>query len=63
MMEFNYALQHTETGLLYTGETGDHWIAKPSLDHPPFTYTALGASRKAATFQNMRLPFIVKRIN
>ena len=61
-MQFPYALVHVDTGLIYTGESGPHWIAKPSLDHPPFTYTALGASRKLHMFLNMGHNFIVKRI-
>ncbi len=61
-MQFPYALVHVDTGLIYTGESGPNWIAKPSLDHPPYTYTALGASRKIDRLYDLGHFFTMKRI-
>ena len=51
-MEYDFYLRSASTGLYYTGEAGENWVAKPSLDHPPFGFTCEGACRKAAIFNN-----------
>ena len=61
MFNFTHALRHTETGGYYTGEAGDHWVAPPSLNHPPYTYTEKGAESKLATFQSMGFNFTIVR--
>jgi len=52
MFTFTHALRHSDTGLFYTGEAGETWVASPSLDHPPFTFTLIGAEKKANSLYN-----------